>query len=110
MRGMENKHTPGPWRVEWSDDSGMYYIRADRCTVADAIVVGTYDMDEEDANAALIAAAPDLLEALGQLIAAGIQSYPDAWPRAVNRAIDTINKAKSPPTPAAGRSTAGGEG
>jgi len=64
----EIPHTPGPWR--WSVgngyNSGVYVLRGD-----DEICEVFYDCDTEAlpdrANAALIAAAPDLLEALRKL-------------------------------------------
>ena len=54
-------HTPGPWSVF----SGTNEVRADNCKwgnnwpVADAL---GHDLDEIEANARLIAAAPELLE------------------------------------------------
>ena len=69
--GPEVKHTPGPWRVAYRDGSGPECITSEG---RDSIVatVGYHgdpemrcDMTEaEQANAALIAAAPDLLAAL----------------------------------------------
>ena len=60
-----NKHTPGPWVTtpepngkEWGVDAGPWGI----CICADAPGKGT----AED-NARLIAAAPDLLDALKQI-------------------------------------------
>ena len=56
------KHTPGPW--EWSDDgNGNCWGRAGlKPCVLSATVHGLVYVD--DADARLIAAAPDLLEAL----------------------------------------------
>jgi hypothetical protein len=56
----EQKHTPGPWQVahDWHDeDESLDYMRvvADSCVIANTIL-------EDDAR--LIAAAPELLEAL----------------------------------------------
>lgn len=64
---METKHTPGPWsfRPLMSEDNrGMGYI--EDANGHDIIHAGVMDlpMHENQANAALIAAAPDLLEAL----------------------------------------------
>lgn len=62
-----SKHTPGPW---WHDDDG--FVRADVGTsgdfvysapVADPHATKDIDPDEREANAHLIAAAPDLLAA-----------------------------------------------
>lgn len=57
------KHTPGPWRVE----SGPYYraIRVDGEVIADMRQIGR---SFNESNAQLIAAAPELLEALELLV------------------------------------------
>ena len=59
------KHTPGPW--EWSDDgNGNCWGRAGlKPCVLSATVHGLVYVD--DADARLIAAAPDLLEALREM-------------------------------------------
>lgn len=61
-------HTPGPW---WIDDDGFVasgngetYV-----TVADSHC-NNQDIDEREANARLIAAAPALLTALAELVGA----------------------------------------
>lgn len=66
-------HTPGPWRV---DRDSLHVRRADGLGVAQALMGGVYinsldggtkwyrPIEEATANAHLIAAAPDLLEAL----------------------------------------------
>ena len=59
----ETKHTPGPWEVEDNDGYGGTFIYATGVTTAE--VVG--DSAEAIANALLIAAAPELLEALKAL-------------------------------------------
>jgi hypothetical protein len=59
-----SKHTKGPWHV--FKDSSIYSKHADY-TLAE-IVAGMTD-EECDANARLIAAAPELLEALQRLCA-----------------------------------------
>jgi len=64
------QHTPGPWTVETTDLYGAYLIleAAQRHEypadddAADAVAA------EDDANARLIAAAPDLLAALRELV------------------------------------------
>jgi len=59
------EHTPGPWRVDgreiiYDDTSGLPYVVAKT-----GLYVLTPNMDANaEANARLIAAAPDLLEAL----------------------------------------------
>ena len=80
-----SNHTPGPWYVGgdmvWSfDDDGEI-----------AVVIRVHERDQEfEANSRLIAAAPDLLEALEDLL--GWQSTaPDS---VKNAARQTIAKAK----------------
>lgn len=54
------KHTPGPWRVVTSDWAGRYVLCND-------VVRGRCPKDfvvEDEANARLIAAAPELLQTL----------------------------------------------
>ena len=65
------KHTQGPWIVSWSDHDNngpVYFI--------DNVKIGTSDK-EHDANARLIAAAPELLEALKALDADWTKYFPD---------------------------------
>lgn len=75
----EMKHTPGPWRVVVDDSASQ--VTGFPCIEADNYqVVGTegmYDDIETDfANAHLIAAAPDLLEALKNLLADNLMETP----------------------------------
>jgi hypothetical protein len=58
------EHTPGPWKLE--RDGGRMRVRNRVGYVADVLVAGINpDVARENvANAALIAAAPELLEAL----------------------------------------------
>jgi len=66
-----SKHTPGPWEIKAHSDPCYRYISAPK-HIALAQVV--WRVEEEDrspaceANAHLIAAAPDLLEALEELV------------------------------------------
>lgn len=62
---MTIKHTPGPWTVE--DDGGGPYIMAGKEDIVSGVAPWKDD-DKAHANAQLIAAAPDLLEALKGLI------------------------------------------
>lgn len=58
---MEAKHTPGPWRTGGANRLMVY---ANGWAVADAKIFHPHtDADQAEANAALIAAAPDLLAA-----------------------------------------------
>jgi hypothetical protein len=65
MASAETKHTPGPWAVADEHPDGVL----DRSIVADGYYVATvhdtsFAGDCWDADAHLIAAAPDMLEAL----------------------------------------------
>lgn len=55
-------HTPGPW--SWTNDDGRVRIMA-RLAPSDGLAVLT---DADESNARLIAAAPDLLEALQDIL------------------------------------------
>ena len=62
-----NKHTPGPWNL--SDDWDGTSVKAGRFYVTHAVQSCGFHPEEEDkaitqANARLITAAPDLLEAV----------------------------------------------
>lgn len=54
------KHTPGPWEVTWaaSESRGMYFLHEARDSLG---------VEIHDSNARLIAAAPELLEALDMM-------------------------------------------
>jgi len=68
------KATPGPWRIEWSEQEEYFAIRLadpqlDYATIA--LVDGPFDTTptaETQANAWLIAAAPELLYELQHLV------------------------------------------
>lgn len=62
-----SKHTPGPWTVE-SVRSGFYIMSQFDVIVATADPDGRYGTIGNEANARLIAAAPDLLAALKHII------------------------------------------
>lgn len=69
-----SKHTPGPWRVEIDDSPDAAWAWQWPTIVSDEYeVVGTEgmygDLETDMANARLIAAAPDLLEALKEVFA-----------------------------------------
>jgi hypothetical protein len=74
-----NKHTPGPWKVDDREDRDDLYIstvkelgRGQWSRFA-SVVRGWPEMEDADgtANARLIAAAPDLLDALERMVSAG---------------------------------------
>ena len=63
-----SKHTPGEWRVR-NNSIGGPFVSSDNGTIADVrtfggVHVGGHQHPETIANARLIAAAPDLLDAL----------------------------------------------
>ncbi len=70
---MLNKHTPAPWNVEFSDDDpyGDILIRGNRRNIAklwlDDAPVPAYN-EQQKANAKLMASAPELLEALKEIV------------------------------------------
>lgn len=71
---MSYKHTPGPWETcYWLDDE--FSVAQDSpaftrvCVMSYVVKKGNAPNEEMDANARLIAAAPELLEALQSLIA-----------------------------------------
>lgn len=99
-----NKHTPGPWRV---GNLGSYDAHTDEpyrnvwagegaesTVVARAVRAAGAMTNDVDEDARLIAAAPELLEALQGLLR-GIANGPDEANAAmlVAKARDAINKA-----------------
>lgn len=82
----EAKHTPGPWEAEkfgaiHGGEDQQYFRGRRRSQVATACLAGNIHDDERDANARLIAAAPDLLEALKEVIALSDRKH-EAWDKA----------------------------
>ena len=59
---MSTQHTPGPWKITKNDAYEEYWVQLEHYTVGPARIVFT------KADAALIAAAPDLLEALKSIL------------------------------------------
>ena len=101
-------HTPGPWAV-WDHSSngkhdGHYIVQQGNAAPALAIIWHSKSINpcvdlaefvaEEDANARLIAAAPELLEALQQLVAT-----PEVHMEDMRAARAAIAKATEGPTP-----------
>lgn len=69
---MKPKHTPGPWHVYLNAKKPM--VRANSKRMIMQIIphpgdapIGNYYSDEDMANARLISAAPDMLEALNEV-------------------------------------------
>ena len=67
----EQKSTPGPWHVP-KDIPGPRVFGSDGWLVADCCGICHRSVAEEKANARLIAAAPDLLEACKMVIKEGL--------------------------------------
>jgi hypothetical protein len=65
------KHTPGPWRVKQLDDC---FIEPKICMIP---ANGCYSYDKLDANARLIAAAPDMLDFLIKSCIESIEMWKD---------------------------------
>lgn len=91
------KHTPGPWKAfpsDPADGAECYYLTAVELRGEIACIYGP-QRDEQEANARLIAAAPELLEALEGLLAhLGPDGYiPNAGGTATERARAAIAKA-----------------
>ena len=85
---MSAKHTPGPWRVYGDCD----VLGRDGDLIAG---VHGYDAGEDEANAALIAAAPDLARALADLLADAVEMGLDDSPvsGSLIEARDALRKA-----------------
>ena len=85
-------HTPGPWELDEGDDGDNFTIRADGEFVT-RLTKSRYTDDRRDpeayANAALIAAAPDLLAALRAVTTA---AYPDEIAEGLRLARTAIDK------------------
>lgn len=86
------KHTPGPWVAcgygDYSDyDGKCRVVLGEGGDIRTAVVLG-FDTPENEANARLIAAAPDLLEALQDILDTGFAGGPQA-----KRARAAIQKA-----------------
>lgn len=97
------KHTPGPWAFSRSDDFGdaRFYVAqqdgapytsnySDVATLIAETVSGER-VSIQEANARLIAAAPELLEALQEMVEF---FQPNAWGSSTNRS-DALAKASA---------------
>jgi hypothetical protein len=63
-----NKHTPGPWQVEPNPFESAPMVSTENRTIAKVLYWGGSEDGEVNANAHLIAAAPELLEALEDIL------------------------------------------
>ena len=92
------KHTPGPWRISEYDNGYLIgaYDGSIALTTGRAITIKKYK-NEREANARLIAAAPELLEALSAVTNNYIDTYGDEGndaPESIKVALATIAKAE----------------
>ena len=80
---METKFTPGPWQAEIATMHGKvieYFVRVDGDEIAIASAICDRDGQPNQANARLIAAAPDLYALVEEIVRDGLGS---SWkPRA----------------------------
>ena len=84
---MSKQHTPGPWHVEPSPDRVHFDIRADGVHVP-------HGSGKGEANARLIAAAPDLLAALEDVVASAQANCSGSLANAITAGQEAIAKAK----------------
>jgi hypothetical protein len=73
-----SKHTKGPWRLSEMPDGRGWYLRG----AEDAFIETIYrrpldDSGSDEANASLMAASPDLKEALERYVALDVQADKD---------------------------------
>ena len=91
---MTTKHTLGPWEARENRVLGP-----DGSSIADTWFHQVHVADETLANARLIAAAPDLLEALETMIRLRKERNPDGWKLAFETCEAAIAKAKGEDSP-----------
>lgn len=96
---MKNKHTPGPWKINSFNDRTGGYVIADKIEPNICEMNSSRSIEETKFNAHLIAAAPELLEALEALTKAGERGLWGAWAdntpngAILKKARDAIEKA-----------------
>lgn len=112
MKTNEQKHTPGPWRengsVVTAQGSMALVVANVRCQL-DPIVrpdAAAKTFAERDANARLIAAAPELLEALkecARLLNVAFDFEGDVFRKEHNNSVDAICAARAAIAKATGK-------
>ena len=91
----QTTHTPGPWSLRmtgWQTNPAAIYSPRRPGAVACIPARTSVPLDEQSANARLIAAAPDLLAALESAIEALIETR--YYPSEIKRLRNAITKAK----------------
>jgi len=93
------KHTEGEWKILWGNYTHFATINKDVATRICAIEVncsqkGNAPIEEAEANAKLIAAAPELLDSLNELFNLLEENEPQWYLKGhYNRAIKALQKA-----------------
>ena len=99
-------HTPGPWHIGSGNGEGSIFAENGRMRLETGGTtlypichnVSTWNIDEDDANARLIAAAPDLLAALetcvSELNQLAFLANDKLANAAIEKGIEAIRKAK----------------
>lgn len=96
---MENLHTPGPWKVvrteqhPQNENEAVTFIQTPKLCYDLSFVKGILTQEEHEANARLIAAAPELLEACQLLSDELIKSKSMTESDKIRGAYNAINKA-----------------
>lgn len=90
----QSTHTPGPWRTYQGDGRWIVATTSSWAYAATGLIP-QLDAETEEANARLIAAAPDLLEACKQVIVYGADAD-DAilWTDVIRNIKAAIHKAE----------------
>lgn len=94
----EAKHTPGPWSADWwyheaSGQGGWSFSAGGRRLPLCDMEMDPAKDDEPEANARLISAAPEILEALRLLMIEGPDLDEMSWADACDKARAAIAKA-----------------
>jgi hypothetical protein len=99
------KHTPGPWRIEHGLIKGASDVQTNgklrnmlgisSASYSEIVcdIHGNIELEAPQANARLIAAAPDLLEVC--ILAHDVLATSDDWPQLVTYLYAAITKAKA---------------
>lgn len=98
---MNTQHTPGPWKATHAlGDQGIarhIWSATDSVTAHRELIAMIPDVDGErehiNADANLIASAPDMLAALQAITSCNVYGDPDKWNACVDRCFEAIAKA-----------------
>lgn len=93
------KHTPGPWIRKTSSTGVSVHVGPDgKPFIAKMDNIHTYGRDVIEANARLIAAAPDMLEALQEAVRWDtVSGLDNEWPLIIDQIKSAIAKAEGKP-------------